>query len=544
MLLSLYIKNFILIEEINLDLSGDFNVFTGETGAGKSLFVDALNFVSGERSTASVVGPKADSSLVEAVFSVENNPKVQNELDAMGFDVDEQGLLVFSREMNRNGRSIARINRRVVSLKEIRGILSSLIDIHSQHDTHTLLNSKNHLHLLQAYIKDDTLLLQYQDCYNKYQAKLKEIAALHESVLDDEALSYASFILNEIESLNPSVEDYETIDKSLKDLENFEKKKQELNTMESTLRYQDDVIGKLHSLLPLFSNLEELETQFKDIYYQLEDLTLEISRLNDGFLFDEYEYEALNTRMSQYTKMIRKYGSLEKLLSKKEELETQIQKAKNFENYKIDLQNELDDILISLESKANALSLQRKKNAKALEKVIIKELADLSLENAVFEIHFETVDYNNQGSDKVQFMISMNKGMPVANLSQVASGGELSRLMLALKVVFSQMDESTTLIFDEIDTGVSGTVAFKIGQKMRQISKSNQVIAITHLPAVAVCAQHHYLISKIMTNDATKTQVELMSSDKRKEHLAIMMMGVLNEDSMNAASHLLEEGAK
>lgn len=542
MLLNLYIKNFILIEEINLTLSDHFNVFTGETGAGKSLFVDALNFVSGERSTSQIVGLHGDASIVEAVFMFKKSDPVTQLLQEMGFDIDSEDVTVFSREMNRSGRSIARINRRVVTLKEIRSVLSLVIDIHSQHDTHALLSARNHLNLLQSYMNDDTYLNQYKETYKEYTNKLKEIDLLNSSVLDADALAFSKFLLKDIETLNPTQEDYDSLDESLKHLENYERNKQDLNTIESALSRDLNIMGSLHELLPLFDNIESLKEQYHDLYYQFEDISHEISHMNDNFIFDEYEFERMNKRMLQYTKMIRKHGTIESLLSKKEELETQIRKAEHYEDFKTDLQNELKEIQLRLENDANKLSQQRQDAAKLLEKDIIKELKDLSLNNAVFEVHFNQIDFNKEGFDQVQFMISMNKGMPVAELSKVASGGELSRVMLGLKVVFSKVQSISTLIFDEIDTGVSGTVAFKIGQKMRQISKEKQVISITHLPAVAVCATDHYLISKEDTDNTSITHVNLMSDEEKEAHLAIMMMGILNEDSINAARKLIEEG--
>ena len=542
MLVNLYIKNFILIDEINLRLSDHFNVFTGETGAGKSLFVDALNFVSGHRSTPQVVGNKGESTYVEAVFSFEHNPKAILLLEEMGLYDESDDMVVFSREMNKSGRSIARINRRVVNLKSVRDLLSLTLDIHSQHDTQYLLNEKNHLHLLQEYIHDSQKLVDYQDTFKAYKAKLEEISALKEDKLDADELAFAKFVLSEIENLNPSLEDYDAIDQQLKYLEDFEANKQILNQIESTLSSKENVLGSLYQLLPHFDHIPELKEQFNDIYYQLEDVAQEITNKNNHFVFDEYEYNRLNDRMLNYTKLIRKYGSLTLLLDKKIELETHVRNADYFDDVLIDLENDLKEIETDLEQKALALSKLRRDKAHLLESEIIKELKDLSLENAVFSVDFQRKDYSSNGIDDVKFMISMNKGMDVAYLSKVASGGELSRVMLGLKVVFSKIQSINTLIFDEIDTGVSGSVAFNIGEKMKQISKIKQVISITHLPAVAVCADHHYLISKEETASTTITHVNLIENKARIEHLATMMMGSINDHSIQAATTLLQQG--
>ncbi|HZJ87414.1 MAG TPA: DNA repair protein RecN, partial [Erysipelothrix sp.] len=531
-------------DEINLSLSDQFNVFTGETGAGKSLFVDALNFVSGQRSSASVVGNKGDSSYVEAVFSFKNNEPANALLKELGLYDEEDDVVVFSREMHHNGRSIARINRRVVNLKSIREVLSLVVDIHSQHDTQFLLNEKNHLNLLQDYVHDAALLQDYQDEYHKYQAKLMEIEDLKSSKLDEDELEFSKFILKEIHDLNPSMEDYENLDERLKQLENFESTKQEYQEIENTLTLDTNVLGHLYHLMPIFEKFEKLEEQFKDAYFQLEDISTEISSLNNNFIFDEHEFHELNNRMLNYTQLIRKYGNIDALLKKKEELETSIKNADYFDEVLIDLQNELKAIETTLHKKATKLSSLRKEKALELETSIVKELFDLSLENAVFNIEFKPKEYSLDGIDDVKFMISMNKGMDVSYLSKVASGGELSRVMLGLKVVFSEVQSINTLIFDEIDSGVSGTVAFQIGKKMNAISKTKQVISITHLPAVAACADHHYLIAKEDLDDTTTTHVNLIENDARIEHLAIMMSGNLNEQSLQAAKTLLEEGKR
>lgn len=541
MLVNLFIQNFILIEEISLDLSGDFNVFTGETGAGKSLFVDALNFVSGERSTASIVGPYGDRSLVEAVFLLKENDDASIRLQEMGFE-SEDGIFVFSREMQRNGRSTSRINRRIVTLKEIRDVLSLTLDIHSQHDTHLLLNQKNHLNLLQSFIKDTKELDNYKKTYQSYLAKKKEISTLKESILDGSALEFAKFLLKDIQTLNPTLDDYETLDTSLKQMENYDKHKQDLTIIDEALGNGQNILGNLHALLPYFEKLDTLTESFNDVYYQLEDITHQISIMNNDYIFDEYEFQKMNDRMLSYTKLIRKYGPIEVLLDKKDELELQIKQAENFDDYLVDLNNELKVIEDKLIQEADSLHKSRVKEAKTLEKEVLKELHDLSLENAVFKIQIDKITLSPTGFDDVYFMISMNKGMPLAHLDKVASGGELSRVMLGLKVVFSTVQSINTLIFDEIDTGVSGAVAFRIGEKMREIAKTKQVIAITHLPAVAVCAQNHYLITKDHGKDTSKTHVYLMDDSQRIEHLAIMMMGSINEESLAAAKNLLEKG--
>lgn len=540
MLVSLYIKNFILIEEMRVDLSDTFNAFTGETGAGKSLFVDALNFVSGERSSASVVGPKSDKAYVEAAFII-NHETSLNILKNLGFDgLDE--IQVFSREMQDNGRSISRINGRVVNLKSIKDVLESIIDIHSQHETQYLMHNGHHIHLLDKFINDKNALESYQTAYKKYLDKRVEIEDFEKNQYSSTDIILLKEALEEIHLLNPSIEDYEETDMTLKEMENFESAKSNLNLIEAVLTKDEDVLGSLHGLMDKFQDWDQLNERFKEAYYLLEDVSYEISKKNDALYFSEYEFEHLNQRMAQYTQLIRRYGSLDQLLVKQVEMQNIMNNIDHYADILIDLKNELKLIYDDMVDKADKLRSLRQEYAINLEHAVQSQLKDLMLENGVFKVHFDPVDFNQYGQDRVVFMVSMNKGMAVSELSKVASGGELSRLMLGLKVIFSKIQGTETLIFDEIDAGVSGRVAFKIGEKMKAISKNAQVISITHLPAVAACADHHYQISKHEIEDKTITKIELMSQADRIDHLAIMMTGSLDEKSIGAAQETLLKG--
>ena len=541
MLVSLYIKNFILIEEISVDLSDRFNAFTGETGAGKSLFVDALNFVSGERSTQNVVGTHSDSTYVEAGFLTDNSNAISI-LEDMGFEIDPNEVTVFSREMNKNGRSISKINGRVVNQKSVREVLAYVLDIHSQHETQYLMNNSNHIYLLDSFINDDKNLLDYKDAFHAYKEKLEAIEVFKSTQFDAQEIEVAKEVLKELDAFKPSVEDYEITNQSLCEMENFEKTKAVFNKIEDTLSKDTNVLNDLYDLIEPFESIEPLSERYRDLYYQLEDISYEISRMNDGFYFNEYEFENLNNRMDQYTQYIRKYGSVEALLDKQNKYQTMISNVDHYEDFLTDLNNEKEALYHELVKKADVLSNQRKEFALRLETLIVRELHDLMLENAVFKVDIASAAFTEMGQDRVVFMVSMNKGVAVSMLSKVASGGELSRLMLGLKVIFSDIQGISTLIFDEIDAGVSGRVAFRIGEKMKDIAKKAQVISITHLPAVAACADHHFLISKQEHNNVTKTHIAQIQNEARMEHLALMMTGNLNDKSIQAARDILEQG--
>lgn len=541
MLVSLYIKNFILIEEISVDLSDRFNAFTGETGAGKSLFVDALNFVSGERSTQNVVGTHSDSAYVEAGFFTDNSNAISI-LEDMGFEIDPNEVTVFSREMNKNGRSISKINGRVVNQKSVREVLAYVLDIHSQHETQYLMNNSNHIYLLDSFINDDKNLLDYKDAFHAYKEKLEAIEVFKSTQFDAQEIEVAKEVLKELDAFKPSVEDYEITNQSLSEMENFEKTKAVFNKIEDTLSKDTNVLNDLYDLIEPFESIEPLSERYRDLYYQLEDISYEISRMNDGFYFNEYEFENLNNRMDQYTQYIRKYGSVEALLDKQNKYQTMISNVDHYEDFLTDLNNEKEALYHELVKKADVLSNQRKEFALRLETLIVRELHDLMLENAVFKVDITSSPFTEMGQDRIVFMVSMNKGVAVSMLSKVASGGELSRLMLGLKVIFSDIQGISTLIFDEIDAGVSGRVAFRIGEKMKDIAKKAQVISITHLPAVAACADHHFLISKQEHNNVTKTHIAQIQNEARVEHLALMMTGNLNDKSIQAARDILEQG--
>lgn len=541
MLVSLYIKNFILIEEISVDLSDRFNAFTGETGAGKSLFVDALNFVSGQRSTQDVVGTHSDSAYVEAGFFTDNSNAISI-LEDMGFEIDPNEVTVFSREMNKNGRSISKINGRVVNQKSVREVLAYVLDIHSQHETQYLMNNSNHIYLLDSFINDDKNLLDYKDAFHAYKEKLEAIEVFKSTQFDAQEIEVAKEVLKELDAFKPSVEDYEITNQSLSEMENFEKTKAVFNKIEDTLSKDTNVLNDLYDLIEPFESIEPLSERYRDLYYQLEDISYEISRMNDGFYFNEYEFENLNNRMDQYTQYIRKYGSVEALLDKQNKYQTMISNVDHYEDFLTDLNNEKEALYHELVKKADVLSNQRKEFALRLETLIVRELHDLMLENAVFKVDIASAAFTEMGQDRVVFMVSMNKGVAVSMLSKVASGGELSRLMLGLKVIFSDIQGISTLIFDEIDAGVSGRVAFRIGEKMKDIAKKAQVISITHLPAVAACADHHFLISKQEHNNVTKTHIAQIQNEARMEHLALMMTGNLNDKSIQAARDILEQG--
>lgn len=539
MLSQIEVYNYVLIDKNSLHLSNKFNVFTGETGAGKSLLVDSLNFVCGQRSSASVVGRYDSFTRVEAVFNLDKNHKVNKLLKDL--DLYEEDQLILSREMTQDGRSTSRLNGRISNLSTVREVSSYIIDIHSQHETQYLLKKSMHLDLFDVFCESENLLEKYTKEYKSYQSIKKEKQALLDGVLDPEAIDFARFQLKELEELNPSHDDYDMIESRLNLMKNFEKyQKLNLNINHGL----DKALEHLYEILEFFEQIDkqDMNSRFKDIYYQLDDLNRDFETDSDELVFDEFEFDSLNSRMFSYSKMIRKYGSLDSMLEKMVDLKKQLNEAADYDYILQDIDKRLLKQEKKLDEAANQLSKHRYKNKSRLEKEIQLELKDLLLENARFEVRIKEKDFDSKGIDDVEFFVAMNKGSEFQELSKVASGGELSRLMLGLKVIFSSIYGISTIVFDEIDTGVSGKAANSIAKKMKDLSKNTQVISITHLSTVASYANNHFLILKEEDKDVNKTVIEEINDGERIKELAMMMSGNINPSSLDAAEVLLKKG--
>lgn len=542
MLSHLFIKNYVLIQEISVTLSDRFNVFTGETGAGKSLLVDALNFVSGQRSSASIVGKHGQRALVEATFIVSDSKYLKTDLLDRGYIDDEDDVMIVTREMNQDGKNTCRINGRVVTVSVLRELTSLCLDIHSQHETQYLLNENHQQNLLDSFMNKPEVLAEYQKEFQEYARNNEAIRVLKDTKLDRDELEFSKYQLKELTSLNFSQNEYESIKSELYELENYEKTKSQLNTIEDTLTRSKDVLSDLFRIKDLFSALPNLQEAYNDIYYRLEDISRDVSTSNQATVFDEYRFNELQDRVFKYNQSIRKHGSLDAIFSKISDLQNRINNVENQEEILSDLEAKGEVIRARLAKSSVTLKNARIEAAKQLEAMIVEQCIDLLLENVRFRIDIYDTDYRSNGSTATRFMVSMNKGEDLGLLSTVASGGELSRVMLALKVIFSKIQGITTLVFDEIDTGVSGRVALRIGEKMKEISKDAQVLTITHLSTVAACAHHHYLISKSQDDSGTLTSINILNDEARVRNLALMMSGSDDIDSLKAAHKLLEQG--
>jgi DNA repair protein RecN (Recombination protein N) len=544
MIISLNVENFVLIDSINLDFKQGFNVFTGETGAGKSLLVDAISLLCGAKASNSFIKSNQESAKVEGVFLIK--PGSSSDLFAQEMGIDTSDVVVCSREISKDGRNVCRINGKIIPLSLLKDLTSFEIDIHSQHDTTYLLNEKQHLHLVDqgvnASIKEDV-----KKAYQRYKEAKQQLEAFQNTVLSEKDLDFARFQLAEIEAFNPSIEDFEACEQDIKRMSAYEKLVSKTGQVIELLDQDQGILSMLYQSMKVLQTCHEDEVivqasqSLNEVYALSEDIRATLYDRINTFSFDQDVFDELNSRVLGYEKLKRKYGgSIDSLLKVKEELAHQILMVDDHEFHAIKLQKEMDQAYTQFESKANELSLLRQASAQQLELGINKQLSDLSLPHAQFKIIFSPEKASNLGLDKIVFHIKTNPGSPMGPLSKIASGGELSRLMLGLKTVFTPLADIQVMIFDEIDVGISGPIAKQIGLKMRQLSKDVQVFSITHLAMVAAVGDRHFKVSKHVNQDVTHVNVIELNQEQRIEELALISSGSLSESSIKAASELLE----
>lgn len=542
MIKSIYVKNFVLIDEINLDFNHDFSCFTGETGAGKSLLIDAISILCGGRVSTSYIQKGANSAFIEAIIEVnEEHPSLQLLKDA-GFDIEDE-TFTLSREFNIEGKSSAKINRRSTTLSFIREVMSLLIDIHSQHDTQYLLNPKYHLQLLDEYVNDSDKLLKVKQLYKQYTTIKKERETFEKEEANPKDLDYLMYQLNEMESITISEEGLKDLEDTIKEMSMFEKTSASLR---EALSYMDTCkYENLYDAGKLLSEndnetIVKIQEEIMNAYYLIDEQKEILSNYLNSMDFDEREFDDLQQQLFDIRKVLRKHGNTySSFIEEKEKIEKRIHAITNQNEHLEHLRNEEKKAYNRYLKDAKELSLIRKEKARFLKIEIEKQLQELVLKNAKFEVSFENYE-SSTGIDKVEFKVSMNAGEDVKPLAKVASGGELSRLMLGLKSIFTSLAHIETVIFDEIDNGVSGSVANAIGMKMHHLAKDTQVFSVTHLSPVAVWANTHYLVKKQDFENRTTTKIEALDKDGVIHELAMISQGNCDETSLNAAKTLYE----
>lgn len=525
MIEQLSVKDYVLFESCIIDFTNGMSVITGETGAGKSLLIDAIGYLSGDRIKSNVIRNGKDKAILSMVLT--SNEKVNSILEENGFEVDDQ--VIISRTILNNNKSTVRINQQITTLSFVRKIVNLLVDVHSHMDTYRLMDTKLQMDLLDSYAKVENLKSSVKDSYSKYSNILNELETLKNEEFSDAELEFLTAQLDEIENANIQENELETLNEQIHDASNWFKNKEDLS---SCLYEMDKENGALDSLYTLYkqasksSILNEYEETFKNLYYSLQTVDEELKHVRDTHSSDALDLDSLQNRQYLIKKLYRKYGgSYESLMESKQNIMNKIDRIIHRQDVFDKLEKEKAESFAAYMKLANELSLKRKAVFSQLESSVMEHCKDLMLENARFKISCTEKKPSSNGIDDIEFLVSMNPGQDFSSLSVSASGGELSRLMLALKVVFQASNGIETIIFDEIDTGVSGKVALAMGAKMKALSNKYQVLCITHLASVAVMANTHYLVSKKSTSNETITSVQELDHDQTIQELAIMTSG-------------------
>jgi DNA repair protein RecN (Recombination protein N) len=538
LLAELSIKNFAIIEALSVTFSKGLTVLTGETGAGKSIIIDAIHLLVGGRGSAEFVRHGEEKAEIEGLFQVDDNkhPVITKALE-FGIDVEE-GMVILRRDISQTGKSVCRINGKLVTISTLREIGATLVDIHGQHEHQELMDDSRHLSLLDQFGADNILpsLSEYQQVFRRYEQTLQKLKALSEN--DQQTahrLDLIQFQLDEIQKANLKLNEDEELFEEKRKLSNFERVFESLQSGHSALQGEQKGLDWISMVMGHLEDAAALDTAYRGIYeavsnsfYQLEDAASVLRNDLDELEFDPQRLHEIEDRLTEINQLKRKYGkTINEIVEYAVKIEEEIETLQNKETHIGELEKELTSIKKDLVLEAKQLTEIRLKWAEKLTKLIHKELKELYMAKTVFEIRFESnsQQFAKNGVDHVAFYISTNPGEPLKPLSKVASGGELSRIMLALKSIFSKHQGVTSIIFDEVDTGVSGRVAQSIAEKIYKVAAGSQVLCISHLPQVAAMADTHLFISKIIKGGRTKTSVTPLQMDEKINEIGRMISG-------------------
>lgn len=538
MIEQLSVKDYVLFKSCIIDFTDGMSVITGETGAGKSLLIDAIGYLSGNRIKSNVIRNGKDKAILSMVLT--SNEKVNAILEENGFEVDDQ--VIISRTILNNNKSTVRINQQITTLSFVRKIVNLLVDIHSQMDTYRLMDTSVQMELLDSYAKTMDLKASVKEAYVKYSNVLHELETLKNEEFSDAELEFLTTQLDEIENANIQEDELDALNDQIHEATSWYKNSEDLSSCLYEIDKENGALDSLYTLYkqasksPILSDYEEL---FKNLYYSLQSVDEELKHMRDTHSNDSLDLDSLQSRQYLIKKLYRKYGgSYTSLMESKKSITDKIDRIIHRQDVFDKLEKEKEESFAAYMKLAKALSLKRKVCFKELESKVMEHCKDLMLENARFMISCMEKKPSSNGIDDIEFLVSMNLGQDFSSLSASASGGELSRLMLALKVVFQASNGIETIIFDEIDTGVSGKVALAMGAKMKALSKNYQVLCITHLASVAVYANTHYLVNKKASASETITSVQELDQDKTIQELAVMTSGEASQKAKESMQDL------
>lgn len=535
MLSELYIENLAVIEKATIDFSDKLNVFTGETGAGKSILINGINAILGQRVTKDIVRTGTDKAVISALFT-DIGDNVLQVLDELGISA-EDGQLFLTREIRSDGGSVARVNSRAVNVSVLKAIGETLVTIHGQHDNQILMAPERHIEILDSYAESEALIEDYHSSFRELQSIAKKINKIKtEQSKKEFRMAELADIVEEINALNIHEGEDKEIEAELNISKNAVAISEALYMAKQLLSGDDDTDGAVEMTQRASKSVEEytdIMTEISPIYdrlssaaIEMEDISEEIGSLLDSLDIDPKRYDYLNQRSDELRRIMKKYGpELDDVLTTLENSQNELDELSGAEQSLVELNKEKERLLAEVSKKAKALSDHRKKAGERFVSQVTEELEFLNMPKVKLVVQQKTGKLTINGMDSIEFLISANLGEEPKPIAKIASGGELSRIMLALKNVIAEKDSIGTLIFDEIDTGVSGRAAQKIGIKLKQISRLRQVLCVTHLAQMAVMADNHLLIEKNIQGDRTVTTVRTLDHEQRKYEIARIMGG-------------------
>lgn len=542
MISTMHIKNIGIIEDLTVEFNNGFNVLTGETGAGKTLIIDSLGIISGDRFSKDMIRKGENHSFVELNLFMPND---NNAID---------GNIVVSREIYDNGKNTCKINGRLVTVSELKEFMESIIDIHGQNDNQVLMRKQEHIKYLDNYIGNDILKQKeiYSEMFRRYNEIRRELKCNYGDEKERQRkLDLLKYQLNEIENANLMPGEEENLNAEHRIMKNSEKIYANLAEIEQNLG--DNTIEAINNSIRCFEKIEGLDkkysdklTELKNIYYEVQELSRDISHMSSELNFDEEKRSEIEERLDFIYSLKRKYGnSVEEILEYKQNIEDEIYNIENCEERNNKLRIQLSELKHDMNEICHDMNELRVKYSNILSQNINNELIDLEMRNATFSVKINLVEDNQfteNGLDEVEFMISTNIGDDSKSLIKIASGGEISRIMLAIKTVLADSDKVPVLIFDEIDTGISGKAAKSVGEKIKIISRKHQVLCVTHQPSIAARGDYNYFINKKVKNGKTVTNVKLLDEQEVINEIARISSGDITINSINHAKELRRAG--